>query len=521
MPAEAGPPEILLVRGSPEDRTAAVSAVLDAARSQALVVGVCAGAVPGEIALSGAGAQVATRYGIDLLEHARRMRLTGAAGESTALNLPRLLDGSTPAAWAGLPERVVLVGLGTGGPTDLRRAGAALGRAVEGLEQAVAVLGADGRAPTRALVEGFLLAAYRPPRTGRADPPTPPARRLVLLGEHDADAVGGARRSAAATWAARRLAATPSNVKDPVWFAGEARALVGDLEGVSVTAYDEAWLAGHGFGGLLAVGQGSASPPRLVVVDYAPPAGGQRGRHVALVGKGITFDTGGLSVKTGEAMSLMKTDMAGAAAALAAVVGAAQAGVPHRVSAVLPLAENAFGGDAYRPGDVLRTHDGTTVEVLNTDAEGRLVLADALSWVRADLRPDVVVDIATLTGAASLGLGRRHAALYATDESLAAALVDAGEATGERAWRMPLVEDYADALFSPVADVANIARDPHVHGGSILAALFLRRFVEPLAWAHLDIAGPARATKTEHEVTEGPSGFGARLLLRFLEDLSA
>jgi leucyl aminopeptidase len=322
----------------------------------------------------------------------------------------------------------------------------------------------------------------------------------------------------------RRLAATASNVKSPAWLADQMHALAAEAAGLDVVVRDEGWLADHGFGGLLAVGSASSSPPLLVVADYRPAvvaAGIGEGRHVALVGKGITFDTGGLSVKGREAMSLMKTDMAGAAAAMAAVVGAARAGVRHRVTAVLPLAENALGAASYRPGDVLTAYDGTTVEVLNTDAEGRLVLADALAWVRAELRPDVVVDIATLTGAASLGLGRRHAALYATDEALAAGLLAAGEATGERAWRMPLVADYAGALDSPVADVAHVSRDEHVRGGSILAALFLRRFVGGLPWAHLDIAGPARATRTEHEVTEGPTGFGARLLLRWLEDLPA
>ncbi|HEU4674390.1 MAG TPA: M17 family metallopeptidase, partial [Motilibacteraceae bacterium] len=177
-------------------------------------------------------------------------------------------------------------------------------------------------------------------------------------------------------------------------------------------------------------------------------------------------------------------------------------------------------GSAMRPGDVIRHYGGRTSEVLNTDAEGRLVLADALAYADAVLQPDLVVDVATLTGAASLGLGRRHAALYATDERLAAGLEAAGDASGERVWRMPLVEDYRQYLDSPVADLANIPRDKHVSGGSITAALFLREFAGARAWAHLDIAGPARSDGDEHEVTRGGTGFGTRLLLRWLEQLT-
>jgi leucyl aminopeptidase len=188
-----------------------------------------------------------------------------------------------------------------------------------------------------------------------------------------------------------------------------------------------------------------------------------------------------------------------------------------RVTALVPLAENLPGAAAQRPGDVIRHWGGRTVEVFNTDAEGRLVLADALAYAAAMLRPDVVVDLATLTGAASLGLGRRHGALYSTDDRLAKDLLAAGEATGELLWRMPLVEDYRYVLDSEVADLSNVTRDATVMGGSIVAALFLREFTAGLPWAHLDIAGPARADKVEHEVSKGGTGFGARLLLRWLE----
>jgi leucyl aminopeptidase len=215
----------------------------------------------------------------------------------------------------------------------------------------------------------------------------------------------------------------------------------------------------------------------------------------------------------------MKTDMTGAAVALATVLGAAADGVAHRVTAVLPLAENHVGADSYRPGDVLTMFGGTTVEVANTDAEGRLVLADALAWVDATLDPDVLIDVATLTGAATIGLGKQYAALYSQDPVLVDDLVAAGESSGERAWHMPLVDEYEEAVRSEVANLRHVPLDRKIGGGSITAALFLRHFVGSRTWAHLDIAGPARSSSDKHEVSEGATGFGARLLLRYLDDL--
>jgi leucyl aminopeptidase len=238
-----------------------------------------------------------------------------------------------------------------------------------------------------------------------------------------------------------------------------------------------------------------------------------------LVGKGITFDTGGLAIKPREAMVPMRTDMSGAGAVLAALAACGAAGVRRRVVGLLPLAENAVGAASYRPGDVVRQYGGRTTEVVNTDAEGRVVLADAMAWADAHLDPEVVVDVATLTGAASLGLGRRHAALYSPDDDLAAALAAAAAASGEQAWRMPLVEDYRTAIDSTVADVRQAVTAPGFGAGSITAALFLREFAGGRRWAHLDIAGPARSDKDEHEVPKGATGYGARLLLRWLEGL--
>jgi len=247
-----------------------------------------------------------------------------------------------------------------------------------------------------------------------------------------------------------------------------------------------------------------------------------RGDRVVLVGKGITYDTGGLSIKPRESMVPMKTDMSGAAAVLGALAACRELGVRRRVTGLLPLAENAVGGSSYRPSDVLRQFGGRTVEVANTDAEGRLVLADALAYADGVLDPGVVVDLATLTGAASLGLGRRHAALYATDDALAAQLEAASAASGERVWRMPLVEEYTRALDSDVADLRHVAKDNRIGGGSITAALFLREFAGRRPWAHLDIAGPAFNTGSGHGYTPvGGTGVAVRTLLGLVEDVAA
>jgi leucyl aminopeptidase len=235
-----------------------------------------------------------------------------------------------------------------------------------------------------------------------------------------------------------------------------------------------------------------------------------------IVGKGITFDTGGLNLKPGESMRMMHTDMAGGAAALAALRAVAQAEVPIRVSVLVPAAENAFSGSSFRPGDVIRHVGGRTSEVTNTDAEGRLVLADALAYAAKQLRPSALVDIATLTGAMKVALGLRTAGLFATSDRLANALARAGELAGEPVWRMPLADEYLGALESPVADADNAPGNP----GAITAALFLRPFTGGLPWAHLDIAGPARASDDDPVLSRGATGFGARLLARWIESLA-
>jgi len=469
-------------------------------------------------------ADAAQAYGIDLAGVCEAASFTASAG--TVLALPGAAPRGTDGPAGARPPSLLLVGVGAGTPLDLRRAGAALARAVRGRDRVVTTVVADA-APdgVRAFAEGLLLASSTPPRagtgTGPGRTPRPPVGTVVLLGCTAAGELERAAVDARATWRARDLTATPSSTKTPAWMAEQALALADQVPGVSVEVLDEHELAARGFGGTLAVGSGSASPPRLVSVRWEPTLPPSAlPRRVVLVGKGITFDSGGISLKPRESMVTMKTDMAGAAVVLAAVLGAAELGLPHRVTALLPLAENAIGASSYRPGDVVTVHGGTTVEVVNTDAEGRMVLADALAHADAELAPDLLVDVATLTGAAALGLGTRHAALFSDDDALAAALLQAGAATGERVWRMPLVEEYRPALDSSVADLRQAA-DPSPGAGAVVAALFLREFTGTRAWAHLDVAGPALADKDEHEVVRGATGHGARLLLRWLEGLGA
>ena len=440
------------------------------------------------------GADVVASLGVDAAAVLAARKAKGEPGE--VVDIPVARDGV---------DTLLLVGIGDGTPAAMRKAAAALvrrcGSATEVATNFVEGVSTEAMAAAAeaAILAGF---SFRKPD------------ELVVRLVADHGDVSDAVAIAEATCLARELAATPSLEKTPQWMVDRIRALAGDAR-LDVTVWDEKRLDAEGFGGISAVGRGSARPPRLVRLDYTP-TGAPSGR-VVLVGKGITFDSGGLSLKPLDNMKLMKTDMSGAAAVIGTMSALHRLGIRRRVTALLPLAENLLGGDAMRPGDVLRHYGGRYVEVLNTDAEGRLVLADALAYAVAHLDPEVVIDIATLTGAATLGLGRRHAALYSTSPSLRDALVAAGARGGERLWPMPLVEDYRDSLDSPVADLANIGdSSKNYSGGSIVAALFLREFVGDVPWAHLDIAGPARADADEDEITKGPTGFGVRTLLRYL-----
>ncbi|PZF80754.1 leucyl aminopeptidase [Jiangella anatolica] len=465
------------------------------------------------------GAEVAEALGLDLFAALERDGASGKAGEIVVV--PVFAEGRGAASVDGEVDvtKVLLTGLGDGSEAAYRKAGAALARAARGVERlASAVTATAGDAATRAFVEGAVLATYA--LGDFRGTPAPAAKRplgtLVLAGAGaDADTVAAAATVARAGWTARDLAQTPSNVKDPQWLAEQARRL-GAEHGLDVRVRDEKALADEGFGGILAVGMGSERPPRLIAMRYEPPKAGKDIPHVVLVGKGITYDTGGLSLKPREGMVPMKTDMTGGAVVMGVLSAVRELGVEVRVTGLVAAAENMLGAAAQRPSDVIRQYDGTTVEVLNTDAEGRLVLADAIGYAVAELEPTVIVDVATLTGAATTALGRGHGALFSPSDELAAALRSAGEAAGERLWRMPLVDDYRFGLDSSIADVSNIDT-ARLGGGSIMAALFLQRFVGDVPWAHLDIAGPARADSDKLELTKGGTGFGVRALLYWLE----
>jgi leucyl aminopeptidase len=412
------------------------------------------------------------------------------------------------------PAKVVVVDVGAADETGWRTAGAAAVRAVDGDEKLQVVLPPDLPAEAvRGLAEGLWLAGYR--FSGAPDGPRPAVVELVTTWRY-ADALDRAHAVARATWWARDLTNMPSSVKNPPWFAEQVVTEAAARDGLTVTVREPEQLRAEGFGGVLAVGGGSATPPRLVEVAWNPPG---TTRHVVLVGKGITFDTGGISIKPRDAMKLMRKDMAGAAAVLGATMAAADLNLPVRITALAPMAENAISGAAYRPGDIITHYDGTTSESTNSDAEGRLVLADALGYAVATLHPDVVLDLATLTGANAVALGKGMAALYTHDDDLADALVTAGVAAGERMWRLPLPDDYIEYLHSDVAD----RHSSPAHGaGSVVAALFLQEFLGDRVahWAHLDMSAPSWADKSEAELTRGATGWGVRTLVRYLSAVS-
>jgi leucyl aminopeptidase len=304
---------------------------------------------------------------------------------------------------------------------------------------------------------------------------------------------------------ARDLVNEPPGALTPNALAKAAQRVAGDT--LEVEVLDEKALRKEGLGGIAGVGQGSNNPPRLVKLTYTPA--NPRGT-VALVGKGITFDSGGLSIKTGEGMMTMKTDMSGAAAVLASMSAIARLGARTRVVGFLCAAENMPSGSAIRPGDVLRIRNGKTVEVLNTDAEGRLVLADGLS-LASEEAPAAIIDVATLTGACMVALGNKVAGLMGTSDDLMAQVEAAAGRAGEPVWRLPLPEDYRKQLESEVADVKNIGAGRY--GGALIAGLFLREFVDGVPWAHLDIAGPARSEEDDGYLPKGGTGFAVRTLV--------
>ncbi|WP_455132797.1 leucyl aminopeptidase [Microbacterium aurum] len=431
--------------------------------------------------------------------------------------------GATVRAYAPDATGTPLVVVGTGGDPDaatLRDAVGAAVRTTTGFDVvaigAPAVAGTAGAA--RALAEGAVIGGYR--FDGYKTVPGPArASRVVLHAKDAADELDRARTIGAATALVKDLVNTPAEWLGPQDVADAATAAVAELP-VTVTVLDERELAEGGYGGILGVGQGSDRPPRLVRLDYAPD-GAQR--HVALVGKGITFDTGGLSLKPAASMVGMKYDMCGAATVLAVVRAAAERALPVRVTGWMCLADNMPSGRAIRPGDVLRMLDGTSVEVLNTDAEGRLVLADGLV-AASRTQPDVIIDVATLTGAISVALGSRHTGVMGDEDAVAEYLAAADEA-GELAWPLPLPAHMAEELESPIADLQN-AKIGDPTGGALFAGLFLQRFVGRVSddadapripWVHLDIAGSGTAKAAAGANDKGPTAATVRSLLAFVE----
>jgi len=302
----------------------------------------------------------------------------------------------------------------------------------------------------------------------------------------------------------------PSGAKSPAAFAKAAKKLLSG-KGVTVKVLNETELKAERLGGVLGVGQGSANPPRLVKATYSPQS--KKG-FVALVGKGVVFDSGGLSLKTSSGMETMKTDMSGAAAVLAVMSVLKELGVKTKVVAYVPMVENMPSGAAIRPGDVLTIRNGTTVEVLNTDAEGRLILADGLALAAED-KPDAVVDVATLTGACMVALGEKIAGLLGNRDSWIEQVKEAAEAAGEPMWPLPLPKEYRKLLDSEVADLRNISTASY--GGALTAALFLAEFIDGVPWVHLDIAGPARASGDDGYLVKGGTGFAVRTLVELVD----
>ncbi|NDF93036.1 MAG: leucyl aminopeptidase family protein [Actinobacteria bacterium] len=414
---------------------------------------------------------------------------------------------------SGEVVRILLVGVGESSNSHIRKASAAIGRKIKASKSSVLsfLVGKDSDAQLHFI--STALATYIWSQKSGTKSVTP---EITLVGSF-ADVLERSRVLVKSTWKARDLIQTPANIKNPAWMAAQAKSLAKSPT-LSLKIRSGRQLAE--FGGLSAIGNSSAeNPPRFVELSYKPK-GSKRVPHVVLVGKGITFDTGGVSLKRPyDVMTAMKSDMAGAACVLMATIAAAELKLDVRITALLMLAENALSGTSTRPSDVITHYGGTTVEVINTDAEGRLVLADGLAYADKNLEPDYLIDVATLTGAATLGLSRYYGAMYTRDSKLARKLSDIGDYTGDQVWHMPLVDDYSIALESNIADFNHTADKFKFQGGSVTAALFLENFVGKRKWVHLDIAGPARSEVDAGENVKGGTGYGVRLLTQWLATL--
>jgi leucyl aminopeptidase len=442
--------------------------------------------------------------GVDVDEvFLRRCGFEGRPGQAQAVPAE---DGSSVVALGVGPRDKVTADV-------VRRAGAALARAAGHAATVATTLPSAGEGVPglsglgAAAVEGIGLAAYRFAGIKRSSPEVH-LRTVTVIGVEEADVAAGAV-AVEATNRARDWVNLPPRQMTPTRL-GELAAEVAGPFGVTVDVWDAARIAAERLGGLAGVAAGSHEPARLIRMAWEP-AGATA--TVALVGKGITFDSGGLSLKSPGSMMTMKSDMGGAAAVIAAVAGAASLGLPVRVVGWVAATENMPSGTAIHPGDVLVARNGTSIEVLNTDAEGRLVLADALS-LAAEEKPDAIIDVATLTGAQRVALGDGVAAVMGNDDTVVERVIAAGSAAGEPYWRLPLVPAYRSKLDSEVADLKNVASAPAA--GSIMAGLFLQEFVDGRPWAHLDIAAPSWAEGDEGWLVKGGTGWGARTLIQLL-----
>jgi leucyl aminopeptidase len=463
--------------------------------------------------------EVSKTLGADLMAIYDANKLKGKRGE--VLTVPTL--GKIPAA------SVVLVGLGkqdqAGADAARRGVGRVAGRAARFARVATTIPQAtngDFDEAVQATVEGILLGSYRFDRyktrgTDGERLEKPALREVTLLGTARGQATGARRAieraeivSEAVTWA-RDLVNTPALDATPDHLAREAQRMAKEV-GLQVKVWGKGQLERGGFGGILGVGRGSENPPRLIELRYR---GGGTGRPIAITGKGVTFDSGGLSIKDGAGMEWMKADMAGAAAILAVMRAIARLKPKIDVIAAIPSAENLPSGTAIRPGDVLHHRGGKTSEVLNTDAEGRLILADALAYL-AEQKPRAMIDCATLTGACMIALGTDIYGVIGNDRGVIEGILDAGRAVGEPGWELPLWEGYRKDIESTVADVKNIASTRY--GGAINAALFLKEFVGDTPWAHVDVAGTAFAEKVGDYWPKGATGSPVRTVVRYILD---
>lgn len=466
----------------------------------------------GELAQHGAHIDASTRASI---ERALDSEAFDYASRSTLL-----LRGVGP--WS----RILIVGLGSAplSASALQDVGGLAAQQVGSVDGPVAIIAPDpavaGTNQAAQIGIGARLGGYSFDKYKSTDPakPEPVGRRApITIVTSAPDAQSSYRREGEAlveaVTFARDLIREPANAIYPQSFVERTQAAFRGVPRVTIRVLDEPEMQRLGMGSILSVGKGSARPPRMLIVDYRGASGAPL---VALAGKGITFDTGGISLKPGSGMSAMKGDMAGAAGVVATVLSLAKSQAPVNVVAIAALAENMPSGTATRPGDVVRAYNGRTIEILNTDAEGRLVLADAVAFAERNIKPAAIVDVATLTGAVSTALGDEYAGLFSRNDALAAQLVAAGAATGEELWRLPLHPNYAKDMTSDIADIKNVVEGGGPGAG--LGAHFIGYFVEATPWAHLDIAGVDSRKASLPTVPEGLSGFGVRLLDRFVRD---